>query len=307
MSVRSTQPIGSRYVDLLLILFGGIVLGLFIVLGEFYPEWTGGSFGWVIRLLRLILGLIYVLYVPGYLLQASFFPRLDDLDRIERTGLSLGLSVAQIVLLALLLDRLPWGIFPTPILLGQAVMILVLIAVLAIARVLQSPGQLYHPQVFPRLDRVWVEMGRGERGLLLGLSMGLPLAALVTAWIFLVPSPGEFMTEFYILGKDGLAEDYPGQVDVIEPLQVAIGITNRERTPLTYRLEVWVQDSWINSRRQQVGELGPFGLDPGQSFEQPVTWVMPWLGEDQQVLFLLFTDNQPDPYRRLVLWLDVTN
>jgi uncharacterized membrane protein len=55
---------------------------------------------------------------PKYTLAAALFPHGKDLDKIERLGLSIGLSVAWLPLLALILDRLAWGLRLWPILLG---------------------------------------------------------------------------------------------------------------------------------------------------------------------------------------------
>ena len=48
---------------------------------------------------RIPLGLLMVLFVPGYALIAALFPRKDDLDGIERLALSFGLSIAVVPLI----------------------------------------------------------------------------------------------------------------------------------------------------------------------------------------------------------------
>ena len=65
------------------------------------------------------MGSAYVLFVPGYCLTTAIFPESDDLDRIERIGLSLGFSVALVSVLAVVLDRLHWGLYLWPILLSE--------------------------------------------------------------------------------------------------------------------------------------------------------------------------------------------
>jgi uncharacterized membrane protein len=65
---------------------------------------------------RIILGLPLVLFLPGYALIATLFPRKDDLDGIERVALSFGLSIAITPLLGLALNYTPFGIRLTPIL-----------------------------------------------------------------------------------------------------------------------------------------------------------------------------------------------
>src|SRR3972149_42796 len=65
---------------------------------------------------RIILGLPFVLFFPGYALMAALFPRKDDIDPIERVALSLGLSIAVVPLIGLALNYSPWGIRLDPIL-----------------------------------------------------------------------------------------------------------------------------------------------------------------------------------------------
>ena len=63
-----------------------------------------------LQILRAVFGLLYVLFIPGYCLQAFAMPSRSELDGKERLALSFGLSLALIPALALILDRLPWGI-----------------------------------------------------------------------------------------------------------------------------------------------------------------------------------------------------
>ena len=65
---------------------------------------------------RIGLGLVFVLFLPGYVLVAALYPRKDDLDLVERVALSLGLSIAVVPLIGLGLNYSPWGIRLNPIL-----------------------------------------------------------------------------------------------------------------------------------------------------------------------------------------------
>ena len=64
--------------------------------------------------LRWALGLIFVLFVPGYVTLKVIFPE-RGLDTVERLALSVGLSLAIVPLVGLLLNFTPWGIRLTPI------------------------------------------------------------------------------------------------------------------------------------------------------------------------------------------------
>jgi hypothetical protein len=77
--------------------------------------------------IRQVLGIIYVLWLPGYTFTKALFPRtpsskpatsltriIQNLDTIERIALSIGLSLAFVPITGLLLHYTPWGITLTP-------------------------------------------------------------------------------------------------------------------------------------------------------------------------------------------------
>lgn len=249
-------------------------------------------------LLRLLLGLAYVLFVPGYALQAALFPRKDDLDGPERLALSVGLSVAIVPPVALLLDWLPWGIRQWPVTISEG-----LVALLLSAAALVRRGRL-PVEARPTLDLGvdlkgwWAAQDRTGRLLYAVLAGALLLAAVSASAIILMPNPGEQFTEFYVLGSEGLAESYPREAVPGEVLSVTAGIANREGQAAEYRIEVQVEGELIVA-------AGPIALEDGEVWEAPITYALPRTGEDQQVEFLLYRDGGLEPYRRLRLWIDV--
>ena len=82
---------------------------------------------------RVLLGLLLVLFLPGYSLIAALFPRGDDLDSIERIALSFGLSIAVVPLIGLGLNYTQYGIRLVPVLLGLS-LFTVLLALIAYMR-----------------------------------------------------------------------------------------------------------------------------------------------------------------------------
>ena len=84
---------------------------------------------------RVLLGLLLVLFLPGYSLVAALFPRKDDLDGIERIALSFGLSIAVVPLLGLALNYTPFGIRLVPVLLGLSLFTVLLAVVAGVRRV----------------------------------------------------------------------------------------------------------------------------------------------------------------------------
>lgn len=101
-----------------------------------------------------------------------------------------------------------------------------------------------------------------------------------------------------MIGSEGLAENYPRQGVVGQPLQVMIGITNREGVEADYLVRAYQDD-------QIIGQAGSFHLVNGQNIEAPLTIYPVADGEDVQVNLHLFRDSKPEVYRSLLLWLDV--
>jgi len=259
-----------------------------------------------LALVRVPVGLAAVLFAPGYALQAALFPRRDDFDGIARVALSVGLSVGLIPLAALLLDVLPWGLHPWPIALLIASWAALATFVAALRRSLLRPqGDVYTPPA-PAAYSWW--RGLPPRLRLAYPWLGVALVALLggTFVVLNTPAASSFLTEFYIRGAGGRAEGYPREAAAGQQLTVALGIVNRERAEQSYRVEVWAVDSGQAGRRERVGSAGPVRLAPGQAHEQAVSWAMPWPGDDQAVELYLFGGDDPEPYRRLTLWLNVS-
>jgi hypothetical protein len=64
-------------------------------------------------IIRNILGVIFILFLPGYSLIRLLFPK-KELDTIESTALSIGISLALVPMIGLILYYTPWGIETTP-------------------------------------------------------------------------------------------------------------------------------------------------------------------------------------------------
>lgn len=63
---------------------------------------------------RYVLGSIIILFLPGYAFIKALFPT-KELDNIERTALSIGMSFALVPITGLILNYTPWGIRTTPV------------------------------------------------------------------------------------------------------------------------------------------------------------------------------------------------
>lgn len=109
---------------------------------------------------------------------------------------------------------------------------------------------------------------------------------------------GEKFTEFYILGLEGKAMDYPEELLVGEEGKVLVGIINREQETAAYRVEVAV-DGVTNT------QSGTVTLEDGQKWEGIVGFTADRAGDNQKVEFLLYRQGRDGVYQELHLWVDI--
>ena len=109
--LKSGQAIWYWIVVILVIITAPVVL---LLPADFYP-WS---------YLRNIIGVIFILWLPGYTLIKAIFPEQmpiktssEKLNTVERIMLSIGTSLAIVPMVGLVLDQLPWGIRLLPVLL----------------------------------------------------------------------------------------------------------------------------------------------------------------------------------------------
>ena len=250
---------------------------------------------------RIILGLPLALFLPGYALIATLFPRKDDLDGLERIALSFGLSLAITPLLGLALNYTPFGIRLTPVLI-----------VLSVFTIALAIGAYVRRSRIREGDRFVVEFGaffkniepfkpadtKIDKILSVILLISIALAISMTVYVIIAPKEGEKFTEFYVLGPEGKAEGYPTNLMLGEEGQVIIGVVNQEYASATYLLEIRLNE-------ELIGEQS-FELMHNETWESPFTFKPKKAGKDQNLEFLLYKDEMGRAvYRSLHLWVEV--
>ena len=142
--------------------------------------------------------------------------------------------------------------------------------------------------------------GVGDRVLSIILAMVIVGALAMLGYVIATPVPGEGFTEFYILGLQGKAADYPSKLRVGEEGKVIVGIINREHERVTYRVEVRIDGVKNN-------ETEPIVLDHGGKSERIIGFTPGKVGEREKVEFSLYKGEKDEPYLEpLHLWLNVT-
>ncbi|ACJ17318.1 hypothetical protein TON_1828 [Thermococcus onnurineus NA1] len=286
------------YWDLLTIITLSILLDLLI----FYaPD----------SLLRKALGLAFVLFFPGYVFITALFPNRKELDNLERLALSFGLSIAIVPLIGLGLNYTPWGIRLIPILVSLTIFNIAfsIIAIYGRAKAFE-PWIPWITLEDVKKELEWEESSKLDKALTVILIIAIITSIGTLGYVITHPKPGEAFTEFYILGPEGKAADYPTELRVGQEGRVIIGIVNHEHRNVTYYVQIWLVNltwdsttnttiiyemypmpGWFNVTLPDVpvnieGNWTPqFETNYTLSIDKPGQW---------QVWFLLFKDEPPE-------------
>jgi uncharacterized membrane protein len=270
----------NKNYDLLLICLATAVLFIIVALCQSTPA-------------RLILGVPFVVFSPGYTLIAALFPGRGSISSAERIAYSIASSLALVIVIGLILNY-AWEITIYPILISLTAVIYLLSAI-----------AWYRRSRVEDVPVVKDENNQPERRPLFDVVLYIALVLVCIASIGVVVYKSlevkESYTEFYILGAEGNAADYPQELALGEEGSVTIGIINHEGEPMTYRIEVTIDGI-------KCSEITAIDMAPDETWEEEVGFAPDIAGDNQKVEFLLYQGGGTEPYLEpLYLWIDVTN
>ncbi|MFC1926012.1 DUF1616 domain-containing protein [Chloroflexota bacterium] len=259
--------------------------------------------------LRVLFGLPFILFFPGYTLIAALFPRKEGLSGIERLALSFGLSIAVVPLIGLILNY-TWSIKLYPIVLSLGFFILAMSTYAWYKRRSYPTGNRFsvpflYRQHLPSLK--WQESSRWDKVLSVVLVISILGAIGTLAYVISTPKVEEKFTEFYILGLEGKVEHYPEELEVGEVGEVILGIVNQEHERMSYRVEVWIEeeqvDVWLDDA--ELEEIEVKDLPYEEKWEYEIGFTPQYVGGAQKVEFRLFKNGDSEPYSTLRLYVDI--
>lgn len=240
-------------------------------------------------IIRLPVGLVAVLALPGYSLSMALFPP-GALDSAERSAIAFSLSLGIIVVGAPLLGFS--GVLLAPQTIVLAITAVTLVATVAAAlrrRVRHAPDRLTERPT----AGLGVPAGVTRAALVAAGAVAVVILALVGVSVLRQPLPA---TEFFILGPDGTVDSLPARVAPGTRLSLTVGIANAASPADAYRVVA-------ESGATRLAELGPIALAPGGSWTDRLEFTVPAsaLGE---IRILLFRGSETEPYRALRLNLE---
>ncbi|MFA4876182.1 MAG: DUF1616 domain-containing protein [Methanoregula sp.] len=280
--------------------------------------------------LRILFGIPLVLFIPGYALIAALFPAARDIDGIERIALSFGLSIALVPLTGLILNYTPFGIRLDPIVVSLSLLTIGL-CLLAVYRRARLPPEERFVVPFRKLqqgirDEFFLKeekSSRTDRILSIILLIAIIAAVTTTVYVIVVPKEGEKFTEFFILGENQKAADYPTSLLVSTNSSLFIGIGNHEYRTVNYIVEPYLLKMTFNEKTNTTTlnsmtplETFAISVPHNQTVIRPYAFSPATTGPNRLEL-LLFKDTVPNPqvtgmerinasYRDLHLWVTVS-
>ena len=264
-----------------------IISGLLIIVITFIPS----------SALCIVLGLPFLLFLPGYTLTVALFPKKDQLDSIERAALSFGLSIIVVPLIGFVLNYTPWGISVYSVLISITIFILATSLIAWYRRHRLAGAERFTISLDLSLAP-WKGQGFVDKILSVILIVAILGVFGTFGYVIAAPKIGERFTEFYILGPEGKAEGYTKELVVGEGAKVIVGIINQEYETVSYRVEVTIDGA-------RYDEIGPVVLHHEDRWEREVGFMSAQIGDSQKVELLLYKQGQSEAYRRIHLWVDV--
>ena len=286
--------------------------------------------------LRIILGLPFILFIPGYMLIFALFPtkKADrGIDIIERIALSFGLSIAVVPLIGLGLNYTSWGIRLEPILISIFIFIIGT-GFIGFYRWIKTNHDdrfiISFDLSFPKSE------GKFDKALTIILVISIIIAVSMLIYVLITPKTGEKFTEFYLVGPLGQADEYPKELIVGKNTSVIIGVVNHEYKTVNYTIEIWLINQTTVENQTEYNHMWFMNKINITLDHTPINTEGPWMPQWEynynfsinrkgnfKLAFLLFTnpteqyEHNKDrkniaeqkinsAYRSLHLWLAVT-
>ena len=263
-----------------------VILGLSILFLIFYKFFPG-------NLLNTMLGMLFILIFPGYVLVAAIYGDEHKISLPHRLALSCVMSLTIVTLLALALNAIGY-LSATRQILGIVLIMIVSSAVALYRRFFKYKGtQLVEVQesfkismpLNPVLIGIVVISSFIVFGVIINLINTGPARTNTTA--------------FYLLGEGGKAGDYPSQVNLGSPFPITIGIINNENETISYLVDVQID-------QHDPETLASVVLKPGEKWEGTFDLVLEQADDSQAFVgFNLYKGFAGGAYRSLHFWTQI--
>jgi len=194
------------------------------------------------EILRIIFGLPFLLFIPGYLLVFILYPTNTEPTKImktERIGLSFGFSIAILSILGIFLNITSWGIQLTTILFSTFILIEILAGIALYRWKSTSPEKRFTISI----NLTQFKSGSIiEKILTIFVFLSIFIALSSVVYIIAQPKVGDTFTNFYVLAPNRDPVNFPRDISSGQNTNLILGLINHEDQTINYTIEVWLID-----------------------------------------------------------------
>ena len=308
-----------------------LILVLCIVCATVFGTWflfPGDS------VVRPILAVVFVLFVPGWTLMAALFPetRAESVDDpndctrsttgIERIVYSVVLSFVVSGLVGITLNFTEYGVRRLPVITGIVGITLLLVGIAVFRRLNVPTERRFAPSLTAARSRVGTSDRSAGSGVSFATTLAVAFAVLVVVssitFAVAVRDDGERFTELYVLSENDQGELIAAGQEMSftegETRTLTVGIENREDKPIDYTLITEVQrispSNGSVMETQQV-DRSTYSVGEGEAVRFRSQVPLNVTGERVRLVYFLYAGDPPlDPtvvnaYREVHLWMDI--
>ena len=220
-------------------------------------------------ILKPVLGIILILFLPGYAIVSVIFPKKDYLYGIERLALSFAFPLIGLAIVIFLTNSTTVliSLKSLSIFISAFTILMVLIGYIRRRRVADD-------------DRFYVNFGGSKTRKILTIILILSIILAISTAVYIIFKPNQNgSTEFNILSPVGNASVYPTNLTIGGNGKVALSIVNNESKTVDYHLVITSNGAVISEQN--------LTLTNGENKEIPYTFTAGSVGY-KKIEFLLY-------------------
>lgn len=255
---------------------------------------------------KILYSIPILFFIPGYGLLSVLYSRDGDLTLPQRIVLSFGFSVPVVLLTILGLYLSPWVFQLESVIMVVSLLSGVLILAAHYRRARVRPQDLYRPQfseIPAALRQALAPLGgdRVDRLLSVALILVIVIAVSTTILVIALPKENEHFSDFFILGANRMAADYPSEIIAGQNYPMYIGVGNHEKRNASYIIETWSVNATFDpvTNTTQFSSMEPMDRFP-LTLADNETATLPYSlsvknNDGNRAVFLLFNETAPGP------------
>ena len=250
--------------------------------------------------IRVTLGVPFVIFFPGYGLISALWPeKKQEIDSLEKTGLSIGLSIAIVSLMGLGLNYTSFGLELQPLLAILFLFNASLVIVSVFRRRKSDNAYVFKIKIEKLLP------DKNEKIWFYSLFILTILVICLVIYTAFISKPTTEFTAIYILDSKGGTHDYPKLLNENENATVIVGVHNREHKTVTYTIVAEINknatlifvDDWdttfilTNSTAYALN----ITLEDGQTWEKEFNFTIAEKGH-YEITWYILVNGEKTPY-----------